>query len=215
MKITSEGYQAITYLAQGDLRRAINGLQMAAAAKKEITPDVVYQAVAAARPDEVKEALELALDGNYSGARERLVYEPWSISIGSLNLNYTMGSSLDESNLSAIYNNDFLIDFCLKILVPLFLFSGFHLVGLFYWYKGTNKLGFPISIYPLSVGLLPLLMHPIMRYYIPLIPISCIGFSLFLSKIFSGRLNYIGENINYIFKRKLFFLKTKKFLSQS
>ena len=72
MKITGEGYQAITYLAQGDLRRAINGLQMAAAAKKEITPDVVYQAVAAARPDEVKEALELALDGNYSGARERL-----------------------------------------------------------------------------------------------------------------------------------------------
>ena len=72
LKITAEGYQAITYLAQGDLRRAINGLQMAAAAKKEITPDVVYQAVAAARPDEVKEALELALDGNYSGARERL-----------------------------------------------------------------------------------------------------------------------------------------------
>ena len=72
LKITSEGYQAITYLAQGDLRRAINGLQMAAAAKKEITPDVVYQAVAAARPYEVKEALELALDGNYSGARERL-----------------------------------------------------------------------------------------------------------------------------------------------
>ena len=72
LKITSEGYQAITYLAQGDLRRAINGLQMSAAAKKEITPDVVYQAVAAARPDEVKEALELALDGNYSGARERL-----------------------------------------------------------------------------------------------------------------------------------------------
>ena len=72
LKITGEGYQAITYLAQGDLRRAINGLQMAAAAKKEITPDIVYQAVAAARPDEVKEALELALDGNYSGARERL-----------------------------------------------------------------------------------------------------------------------------------------------
>ena len=72
LNITSEGYQAITYLAQGDLRRAINGVQMAAAAKKEITPDVVYQAVAAARPDEVKEALELALDGNYSGARERL-----------------------------------------------------------------------------------------------------------------------------------------------
>ena len=39
-------FESLTYLAQGDLRRAINGLQMAAA-KTEVTPDVVYQAVAA------------------------------------------------------------------------------------------------------------------------------------------------------------------------
>ena len=70
--ISKECYQALTYLAQGDLRRAINGLQMAAAADIDITPDVVYQAVAAARPEEVKEALELALEGNFSSARERL-----------------------------------------------------------------------------------------------------------------------------------------------
>ena len=126
-----------------------------------------------------------------TGARERLVYEPWAISIGNFDLNYSMGSSLNESNLSTIYNNDFFIDFCLKILIPLVLFSSFHIVGLFYWYKKTNHLGFPISIYPLSIGLLPLLMHPIMRYYIPLIPISCIGFSMFLNKTLSGRLKFL------------------------
>ena len=72
LKVDKEAYESITYLAQGDLRRAINGLQMAAAANVDITPDVVYQAVAAARPEEVREALEMALDNNFAGARERL-----------------------------------------------------------------------------------------------------------------------------------------------
>ncbi len=119
-----------------------------------------------------------------TGARERLVYEPWAISIGSFNLKYNLGSSMSESTLATFYNNDFLIDFCLKVLLPLILFSSFHIVGLIHWYKKTKNLGFPISIYPLSICLLPLLMHPMMRYYIPLIPISCIGFSISLKKYF-------------------------------
>ena len=72
LNIDKEAYESLTYLAQGDLRRAINGLQMAAAANTDITPDVVYQAVAAARPEEVKEALEMSLNNNFAGARERL-----------------------------------------------------------------------------------------------------------------------------------------------
>ena len=72
LKVEKEGYESLTYLAQGDLRRAINSLQMAAAAKTVINADVVYQAVAAARPEEVKAALEMALENNFAGARERL-----------------------------------------------------------------------------------------------------------------------------------------------
>ena len=72
LNIDKEAYESLTYLAQGDLRRAINGLQMAAAANVDITPDVVYQAVAAARPEEVKEALEMSLNNNFAGARDRL-----------------------------------------------------------------------------------------------------------------------------------------------
>ena len=34
VKVTKEAFESLTYLAQGDLRRAINGLQMAAAAKR-------------------------------------------------------------------------------------------------------------------------------------------------------------------------------------
>ena len=72
LKVEKNGYESLTYLAQGDLRRAINSLQMAAAAKTDISADVVYKAVAAARPEEVKEALEMALENNFAGARERL-----------------------------------------------------------------------------------------------------------------------------------------------
>ena len=72
LNIDKEAYESLTYLAQGDLRRAINGLQMTAAANVDITSDVVYQAVAAARPEEVKEALEMSLNNNFAGARERL-----------------------------------------------------------------------------------------------------------------------------------------------
>ena len=132
-----------------------------------------------------------------TGARERLVYEPWAISIGGFNLNYSMDSALNESHLSTTYNDGFLIDFCLKVSLPLILFSIFHIVGLFFWYKKTKNLGFSISIYPLSVGLLPLLMHPIMRYFIPLIPISCIGFSILLSTKLSKVLR--RKNINTLF----------------
>ena len=80
LNIDKEAYESLTYLAQGDLRRAINGLQMAAAANVDITPDVVYQAVAAARPEEVKEALEMSLNNNFAGARERL--DPLQITYG-------------------------------------------------------------------------------------------------------------------------------------
>ena len=72
LTIDKDAYESLTYLAQGDLRRAINGLQMAAAANTNITSDIIYQSVAAARPEEVKEALEMALENNFSGARERL-----------------------------------------------------------------------------------------------------------------------------------------------
>ena len=125
-----------------------------------------------------------------TGARERLINEPWAISIGSFNLKYSLGSPLSDSTLATLYNDDFLIDFCLKVLLPLVLFSSFHIIGLIFWYGKTRNLGFPISIYPLSIWLIPLLLHPMMRYYIPLIPISCIGFSILLNKIFSKKLNF-------------------------
>ena len=117
-----------------------------------------------------------------TGARERLISEPWAISIGNFNFNYDMGNSVSNFNTMNFEENAFFIDFFLKIIIPLILFSTFHLIGLFQWQKHTKNFGFGIRFYTLFIGLAPLILHPMMRYFIPLIPISCIGFSLYLNK---------------------------------
>ncbi len=72
VKITDEGLEALIYISGGDFRRAINALQGAAALNKVIDADTVYQITATARPEEVKELLETALEGKFMEAREKL-----------------------------------------------------------------------------------------------------------------------------------------------
>lgn len=72
LKTSQEGLDAMLYVAQGDLRRAINLLQSAAAHGTELGKDSVYKVVAKATPEEIREMLHLALEGNFMGAREKL-----------------------------------------------------------------------------------------------------------------------------------------------
>jgi replication factor C small subunit len=58
-------------ISEGDMRRAINILQ-AAAALGEVTEDSVYKVVGLAHPREVREMLQLALAGNFVEARRKL-----------------------------------------------------------------------------------------------------------------------------------------------
>jgi replication factor C small subunit len=72
LKITEDGLEAILYVSEGDMRKAINFLQSAAAYDEEINGDVVYKVVAKARPEDIREILKLALKGKFVDARERL-----------------------------------------------------------------------------------------------------------------------------------------------
>jgi replication factor C small subunit len=58
-------------ISEGDMRRAINILQ-AAAALGEVNEDAVYKVVGLAHPREVREMLQLALSGNFVEARRKL-----------------------------------------------------------------------------------------------------------------------------------------------
>jgi len=70
-KYTMEGLETIYEVSEGDMRRAINILQ-AAAALGTVTPDTVYKVVGLAHPKEIREVITLALNGDFLKAREKL-----------------------------------------------------------------------------------------------------------------------------------------------
>ncbi|MCG7854835.1 MAG: replication factor C small subunit [Methanoregulaceae archaeon] len=72
LTITDDAIQAITYIAQGDMRKAINALQGAAILSPEITKSGIYAITATAKPEEIDELLDLALSGDFDGAEQVL-----------------------------------------------------------------------------------------------------------------------------------------------
>ena len=72
LDLTKDGLEAILYIAEGDLRRAINLLQSASAFGRDIDAELVYRIVGKAKPQEVREMLTLAINGEFLKARERL-----------------------------------------------------------------------------------------------------------------------------------------------
>jgi len=72
LDLTENGLEALVYLASGDLRRATNSLQVAAAVSSKIDADSLYKVASTARPEEVKRLLETALQGDFTKARDVL-----------------------------------------------------------------------------------------------------------------------------------------------
>jgi len=72
LDLTENGLEALVYLASGDLRRATNSLQVAAAVSNKIDADSLYKVASTARPEEVRRLLEVALQGEFTKAREVL-----------------------------------------------------------------------------------------------------------------------------------------------
>jgi len=72
VKFTEDGIRAVIEVAEGDMRKAINTLQAAGSLKKAVNEDSVYLVVGRAKPKDVKEMLELAFNGDFLKAREKL-----------------------------------------------------------------------------------------------------------------------------------------------
>lgn len=66
-----DALEAIYEVSEGDMRRAINILQTAASLGK-VTVDSVYKVIGMARPKDIREMIEVALKGDFTGARELL-----------------------------------------------------------------------------------------------------------------------------------------------
>jgi replication factor C small subunit len=72
LNITEDGIEAVIRLSEGDMRKVANLLQ-AASACGEISANSVYEIAAQARPHDIEEMLNAALNGQFNLARTKLL----------------------------------------------------------------------------------------------------------------------------------------------
>ncbi len=70
--LTQDGVDALVYAADGDMRKAINALQAAAVMGETVDEETVFKITATARPEEVQEMVQTAIDGDFIAARSQL-----------------------------------------------------------------------------------------------------------------------------------------------
>lgn len=74
LDISASAINAIKYVAQGDMRRAINALQSAAIIDKKIDAEMIYKTSALAKPEDIDDLILLSLEGNFVKAHIKLNY---------------------------------------------------------------------------------------------------------------------------------------------
>jgi replication factor C small subunit len=74
LTVTDAAMDAIVYIAQGDMRKAINALQGAAIIRSAIDEKMVYAITSTARPDEINDLLSRSLKGDFDGAESVLAH---------------------------------------------------------------------------------------------------------------------------------------------
>jgi replication factor C small subunit len=72
LELSKEGFYALYNASEGDLRKATNLLQAAAASGKRIDDTSIYEVLGSVRPDTVRKMLESALHGSFIESRELL-----------------------------------------------------------------------------------------------------------------------------------------------
>jgi replication factor C small subunit len=72
IELTEDGLDALAYAADGDMRKGINALQAAAVMGEAVDEDAVYAITSTARPEEVLDLVERAIEGDFLAARTQL-----------------------------------------------------------------------------------------------------------------------------------------------
>jgi replication factor C small subunit len=72
LQITDDGLETLIFISRGDLRKAINVLQVGASVNKKITAELLYETSATAKPEDIKNLINTAIGGNFMAARNQL-----------------------------------------------------------------------------------------------------------------------------------------------
>jgi len=73
LDINDRAKEVLFEVCEGDVRKLQNILQSCASIDKKITDNIVHEVVSYAKPKEVKDVLELAVNGNFTKARDLLL----------------------------------------------------------------------------------------------------------------------------------------------
>lgn len=74
LDISPKAIQAIEYISQGDMRRAINALQSAAMIDKKIDAEMIYKTSALAKPEDIDNLIMSSLEGDFLKSHAKLNY---------------------------------------------------------------------------------------------------------------------------------------------
>ncbi|MBU0615297.1 MAG: replication factor C small subunit [Nanoarchaeota archaeon] len=73
LRVDDKAVEALYEVSEGDCRRVENILQSSAAISKDITEDLIFSLASVAKPKEIAEVLNLALDQKFLEARDKLI----------------------------------------------------------------------------------------------------------------------------------------------
>lgn len=72
VKLNKAGLNALIYVSNGDLRRAVNYLQACATVSGEVTEDLVYKITGKIQPEEIAKMVNAAIEGKLIAAKQML-----------------------------------------------------------------------------------------------------------------------------------------------
>jgi len=72
LKLDEKAIKAIYYISEGDMRKVLTALQGAALHSRHITEKIIYAVSGVGRPEEIKDMITVALDGDFKKARALL-----------------------------------------------------------------------------------------------------------------------------------------------
>jgi replication factor C small subunit len=72
LQITQDGLDTLIFISRGDMRKAINILQVGASISDKITAELIYETTATAKPEDIKNLIKTALSGKFMVARNQL-----------------------------------------------------------------------------------------------------------------------------------------------
>jgi len=72
LQITQDGLDTLIFISRGDMRKAINILQVGASISDKITAELIYETTVTAKPEDIKNLIKTALNGKFMVARNQL-----------------------------------------------------------------------------------------------------------------------------------------------